>query len=69
MDFKFTSARLVNGGFRLTLPPVGAGWFESVFVDSGLRCVRDSRGDLLVVERAGGRWDEAARVAGEPAIL
>ena len=56
--FEFTSAELHVPGrdapFRI--PPFGAGWFDSLYVDApgsapSLRVARDSRGDTLVVER------------------
>ena len=52
--FSFTSAALRRPApaAPLSLPPVGAGWFDNVYVDRELRVARDSRGDTLVVERA-----------------
>ena len=56
--FEFVSAELHVPGrdapFRI--PPFGAGWFDSLYVDApgstpSLRVARDSRGDTLVVER------------------
>ena len=52
--FKFTGAALqLPGGRRLRLPPVGSGWFDSVYADDRLRVAVDSRGDTLVVARDG----------------
>jgi len=54
VTFKFTGARLELKKpfkFTLNLPPVGAGWFDNVYVDETLRAARDSRGDLLIVVR------------------
>lgn len=36
-----------------TLPPVGSGWFDVVYLDDELRCCRDVRGDLQVCRRRG----------------
>ena len=51
VDFEFEAARLKTPGWELPLPPFGKGWFENIYVDESLRVARDSRGDLLVVER------------------
>jgi hypothetical protein len=65
LNFKFNAARLDawgRAGF-LRLPPVGQGWFDTVWLDprGQWRCARDVRGDTLVVRRAVGagvpdRW-------------
>lgn len=52
--FQFTNASLklkkpINT--TLNLPPVGKGWFDTVYVDETMRVARDSRGDTLVVVR------------------
>ncbi len=39
------------GGLQLTLPPVGGGWTEAVFLEGGLRVMQNSRGDTLILER------------------
>ena len=53
-SFKFQAADLkLPGGKRLSLPPFGQGWFDTVFSDGRIRVARDSRGDTLVVEKAG----------------
>lgn len=52
--FQFTNAALKLKKpieATLNLPPVGKGWFDTVYVDSYLRVARDSRGDTLVVCR------------------
>ena len=36
---------------ELPLPPVGAGWFEVLYMDEELRLCKDSRGDLQVCTR------------------
>jgi hypothetical protein len=50
-EFAFTGAALTVGQRRFSVQPVGAGTFESVYVDNELRVSRDSRGDTLVVTR------------------
>jgi len=53
VNFKFSSASLtLANGWRIPIPPVGAGWFDNVYVVDGIRVSRDSRGDTLVCERA-----------------
>lgn len=53
-SFEFYSARLVlASGKAISLPPVGKGWFDSLYIKGGERLAYDSRGDILLVERAG----------------
>ena len=53
-SFKFTSATLtLPNDKKIGLPPFGQGWFESVFNDNEIRIAKDSRGDLLIVEKSG----------------
>lgn len=53
-SFAFTGATLqLPAGRRLSLPPFGSGWFDSVYADGDIRVARDSRGDTLVVARDG----------------
>ena len=53
VNFKFVSASLtLSNGWRIPIPPVGAGWFDNIYVVDGIRVSRDSRGDTLVCERA-----------------
>lgn len=53
-NFKFSSAKLVLPGSReIPFPPVGQGWFDSIFVNGKYRLSRDVRGDLLFVVREG----------------
>jgi len=58
LNFKFVSARLDAYGKEgwLRFPPVGAGWFDTVWLDrgGGWRAARDVRGDTLVVRRVVG---------------
>lgn len=50
-DFQFGSATL-DLGVRfiptLNLPPVGKGWFDTVFLDEELRVDTNSRDDILI---------------------
>ena len=47
--FKFKSATLDLGKFgSYNLPPVGEGWFDTVYLDEGLRVDLNSRSDILV---------------------
>ena len=52
LAFRFTAARLITPTRSLTLPPVGQGWFDTVYLDGTYRVARDVRGDPLVVRRA-----------------
>ena len=51
-EFKFTQAQVslsfFNGGKPLSLPPIGSGWFDTIYLDDDLRCDYNSRGDILV---------------------
>ncbi|CAL1128059.1 unnamed protein product [Cladocopium goreaui] len=51
-DFAFTGASLKVPPLQLPLPPFGAGWFVSTYLDENLRVNRDSRGDLAIYVRA-----------------
>eukprot|EP00241_Pyramimonas_parkeae_P021690 CAMPEP_0114304266 /NCGR_PEP_ID=MMETSP0059-20121206/15690_1 /TAXON_ID=36894 /ORGANISM="Pyramimonas parkeae, Strain CCMP726" /LENGTH=255 /DNA_ID=CAMNT_0001427343 /DNA_START=62 /DNA_END=830 /DNA_ORIENTATION=+ len=50
-NFAFTGARLQTPKLSLGLPPLGKGWFETVYMDRDLRVARDVRGDTLIVKR------------------
>ena len=53
-DFVFESATL-NLGPRwgeYTLPPVGAGWFDTIYLDDTLRIDTNSRNDILICTAA-----------------
>ncbi len=53
-DFKFSGASIkLPKGRSLDLPPVGKGWFKSVYCDGKYRLSRDVRGDYLVVVKDG----------------
>eukprot|EP00747_Dinoflagellata_sp_TGD_P089115 gnl/TRDRNA2_/TRDRNA2_164217_c0_seq3.p1 gnl/TRDRNA2_/TRDRNA2_164217_c0~~gnl/TRDRNA2_/TRDRNA2_164217_c0_seq3.p1 ORF type:complete len:304 (+),score=47.05 gnl/TRDRNA2_/TRDRNA2_164217_c0_seq3:115-912(+) len=61
VDFQFTSAAITWRGFRIPVPPVGKGWFETVYVDDDLRIAFDIRGDTLICRRAPPEMDLVAR--------
>ena len=50
--FKFSALTIRTPARRLRLPPVGQGWFDTVYLDSSLRIARDVRGDTLVTTRS-----------------
>jgi hypothetical protein len=53
-NFKFNGATIkLPNDRQLNLPPVGKGWFESVYCDGKYRLARDVRGDYLVVVKDG----------------
>lgn len=52
VNFKFESCKAKWKAVEVPLPPVGAGWFEVLYVDDELRLARDSRGDLQICRRA-----------------
>jgi hypothetical protein len=49
-NFQFTSAKLNIGwgGGSFSIPPVGKGWFETVYLDDDLRIDINSRDDILI---------------------
>jgi hypothetical protein len=49
--FEFTAAVIEGWGKSLTLPPAGAGWFDTMFCDKEYRLSQDSRGDWSVFKR------------------
>ena len=49
--FEFQDAVVVAWGKEIQLPPVGTGWFDTMFCDGNLRLSRDSRGDYSVFRR------------------
>lgn len=51
VDFRFESCAAKWRQLELPLPPVGAGWFEVLYMDEELRLCKDSRGDLQVCTR------------------
>jgi hypothetical protein len=50
--FKFTSCEAGYRGFKIPLPPVGAGAFDTIFLDQELRISKDTRGDVLICSRS-----------------
>jgi len=52
VNFAFTKAVIsVPPLPKLTLPPVGNGWFDNIFVNDKYRLARDVRGDYLITQR------------------
>ena len=47
-NIKFVSAALQLNGFNVKLPPVGKGWFDTLYLDENLRVQTNSRNDLTV---------------------
>mmetsp|Transcript_34205 Transcript_34205/g.45764 ORF Transcript_34205/g.45764 Transcript_34205/m.45764 type:complete len:229 (-) Transcript_34205:52-738(-) len=48
-NFKFTAASLDLGRWgKYNLPPVGEGWFDTVYLDEELRIDTNSRNDILI---------------------
>jgi len=51
VEFEFTGATVYGWGKELSLPPVGAGWFDTMYCDDVYRLSRDNRGDWSVFKR------------------
>lgn len=49
--FEFTTATALLWGRPFSVPPVGAGWFDTMFCNEEYRLSRDSRGDWSVFRR------------------
>lgn len=49
VNFEFEACKLKYRGFTVPLPPVGKGWFESVYLDEDFQVTRDVRGDVTVL--------------------
>mmetsp|Transcript_4299 Transcript_4299/g.6557 ORF Transcript_4299/g.6557 Transcript_4299/m.6557 type:complete len:220 (-) Transcript_4299:655-1314(-) len=47
-NFKFESAKLDVQWFAVTLPPIGEGWFDTVYLDESFRVDVNSRDDILI---------------------
>ena len=47
-NFEFSSATLDLNFVKLTLPPVGKGWFDTIYLDEELRVDVNSRDDILI---------------------
>lgn len=51
-NFQFDEGLLAwKGLIRLSVPPVGSGWGELLYLDEDIRLQRDIRGDLLLARR------------------
>eukprot|EP01025_Chloroclados_australasicus_P029829 TRINITY_DN29806_c0_g1_i2.p1 TRINITY_DN29806_c0_g1~~TRINITY_DN29806_c0_g1_i2.p1 ORF type:complete len:208 (-),score=9.10 TRINITY_DN29806_c0_g1_i2:307-930(-) len=53
VNFKFEAAALRTEWRKWPIPPYGAGWFDTVYIDDSIRIAEDSRGDTLIVSRDG----------------
>ena len=48
-NFKFKNASLDLGRWgEYNFPPVGEGWFDTIYLDEGLRIDTNSRDDILI---------------------
>jgi hypothetical protein len=48
-DFTFTTATLDLGSWgKFNFPPVGKGWFDTIYLDEDLRVDTNSRNDILI---------------------
>lgn len=55
-EFEFRTATLdlgVDALPQFQLPPVGKGWFDTVYLDDSLRIDRNSRNDILICSKDG----------------
>jgi len=51
VEFSFNEAFVRGWGREVKVPPVGAGWFDTIFCDGTYRLSRDSRGDWSVFRK------------------
>ena len=51
VEFEFQSAIIKVFGQSISIPPVGKGWFDTMYVDDKYRLSNDSRGDWSVFRR------------------
>ncbi|KAG5181726.1 hypothetical protein JKP88DRAFT_199787 [Tribonema minus] len=51
VNFEFLSCSIRWKKFTVPLPPVGKGWFASVYLDESMRITTDSRGDRQIFTR------------------
>lgn len=51
-NFIFETASLDLGWTKLNFPPIGKGWFDTVYLDDTLRIDLNSRNDILICEQA-----------------
>mmetsp|Transcript_2092 Transcript_2092/g.4536 ORF Transcript_2092/g.4536 Transcript_2092/m.4536 type:complete len:232 (-) Transcript_2092:118-813(-) len=47
-NFKFINAKLDLGWINFNFPPIGEGWFDTVYLDDELRIDTNSRDDILI---------------------
>ena len=47
-NFEFESATIDLQWFKFTIPPVGKGWFDTIYLDEDLRVDVNSRDDILI---------------------
>ena len=47
-NFVFDSATIDFGFIQLSIPPVGKGWFDTVYLDEALRVDVNVRNDILI---------------------
>lgn len=47
-NFEFESATIDLQWFKFTIPPVGKGWFDTLYLDEDLRVDVNSRNDILI---------------------
>jgi len=47
-NFEFSSATLDLNFVKLTVPPIGKGWFDTIYLDEELRVDVNSRNDILI---------------------
>jgi len=57
-EFAFTDAKLslawLRQGEPFDFPPLGIGWFDTIYCDSEIRCDFNSRNDILILKRVRG---------------
>ena len=47
-NFKFESASIDLGWLKFSIPPLGEGWFDTIYLDDDLRVDVNSRDDILI---------------------
>ena len=47
-NFQFKSASIDFGFAKFDIPPVGEGWFDTVYLDEVIRIDTNSRDDILI---------------------
>jgi len=51
VNFVFEKAIVRFQPFNVVLPPVGKGWFDTLYVNENFRLSRDVRGDYLISKK------------------